>query len=650
MSIKNLVRSRAYLGPNCWSPSLTETDIDGENTGDSDAVHGRVRRPTMKMPPISLRTVLLTLCCSLQAVAEHMTPSPPPPLLLPSRCVFVAGYGVGDYEYKVQIGNFDGQEACAEAVHAAFPVANGASYRPDVSQRTRCLAELGMVSLGSSAGWCTCLFSNETANHDLPGTPCIHRKPTAGPLVGLYLALVLPVLLAPCLYRGCKWFYRDCRPWLISSPPSPTGHHQADNSSPFVLTMLLQAGFVITVTGMMPLFASKVHSWGPALAPLAFPRLGPHFEPHRFLALLPLGITLMLLSLRPSLANAKYTLVFTGIWMAFAAVMLTIYTEAAISGLTTWEASADDVLDVLRSPEFKLEAAAATLFLVNLSALFPIVYYGSLWRQPTRKLAAWRLTHLWRIWRIAMACVAIWAFVVLIFVAIDPTTPGVGKHGPDGLERIYLWGMLVQGVMFSVLKSPWRIRLQLHAVRTRRQRHASQDTLFEQAANTLAYKISHSAHTVSHFACKISHSAHRISHGIVPSRQEVGLPVWPLVDWPEQPAGLGARLVVQPLGNCPANDSSLQRILRDTDAACMDTVKLGHGGFSVVLRARLDGVQVAVKVARLIGTTDDTLTMAGLRQEVFVMRRDGFHHPHLCSCVVQERGLSRALDPIVPIR
>ena len=75
--------------------------------------------------------------------------------------------------------------------------------------------------------------------------------------------------------------------------------------------------------------------------------------------------------------------------------------------------------------ERELAAVAVAHLLIVLCTL-PIVCRGSLWR-PTRQIAAWRLRHLWGVYRTMMAVMGLWALVVIIIRAIAPETPSAKK-------------------------------------------------------------------------------------------------------------------------------------------------------------------------------------------------------------------------------
>jgi serine/threonine protein kinase len=62
-----------------------------------------------------------------------------------------------------------------------------------------------------------------------------------------------------------------------------------------------------------------------------------------------------------------------------------------------------------------------------------------------------------------------------------------------------------------------------------------------------------------------------------------------------------------------------------------EPVELGRGGFSVVLHAQLDGIPLAVKVAKPSGKGVPEQTMEAFTSEAHLMRSAGFPHEHLCA-------------------
>ena len=60
-------------------------------------------------------------------------------------------------------------------------------------------------------------------------------------------------------------------------------------------------------------------------------------------------------------------------------------------------------------------------------------------------------------------------------------------------------------------------------------------------------------------------------------------------------------------------------------------MKLGEGGFSVVVGAHLDGTPVALKVAK--GGGKEQAPIKALRQEWLIMKSASFHHEHLATYI-----------------
>ena len=130
----------------------------------------------------------------------------------------------------------------------------------------------------------------------------------------------------------------------------------------------------------------------------------------------------------------------------------------------------------------------------------------------------------------------------------------------------------------------------------------------------------------------------------------------PLAGWPEQPPGLRAQLVMHPRstdgledgsGLSPEDGSGLSLLPSSPKVLVVagrmseiSAFELGRGGFSVVLRAQLEGgVTVAVKIATIqrAEAIDDANGIVMCRKEADLMLQASFHHPHLCGCIVLEQ-------------
>jgi hypothetical protein len=128
----------------------------------------------------------------------------------------------------------------------------------------------------------------------------------------------------------------------------------------------------------------------------------------------------------------------------------------------------------------------------------------------------------------------------------------------------------------------------------------------------------------------------------------------PLTGWPEDPPRLGARLTIcrtsdpapelpepvpEPVPGdepgdgpaAPAAPSASDLIERAAGAHLAQPIELGRGGFAVVLSARLDGVPLAVKVAKPSSKGVANQVLEAFAREARLMRSAGFPHEHLCA-------------------
>ena len=430
-------------------------------------------------------------------------------------------------------------------------------------------------------------------------TGCCAANCYCGPFLGVYLALLLLVLVAPCLVKlACHW--RSS----VVKPPGSLGS--------LLLDALQHLGLFIIMVGVAPEITQELGKdyWWVHKPWRTHRNQGP--QVHHFFAFVPLGITLVMLSQRPSLANVRSVVIVALVGMSWAVAAIVIFTlQYTGPGQNQYR----------RYVPLALVCANLVLLLLFL----PVVCRGALWR-PTRRIAAWRLQHIWRVWRISMGVMGLWALTTLIIIAIAPDTPQLNGNGAGAaMERLHLWGFLVQGVAFSVLpQHKWRVSFQVAVVRMRSTRHLSSrddGPRRHEVVNALAKKI-----------------AHFTSIDAVAS---------PLADWPEQPPGLRAQLVMHPRdtdsledgrgsSSVPSSTKALAVAGRTTET---NAVELGRGGFSVVLTAQLEGVTVAVKIATFqrAEAIDDANGIVMCRKEADLMLQASFHHPHLCRCIVLEQ-------------
>lgn len=222
-------------------------------------------------------------------------------------------------------GNPRPEESCARAYNGVWQGAAGRWYTSEcfdysrVSPYARCLCRHGsrpsaeyvafatdheealLQARSGGEPWCgnTCMSIEYIS--DAPHRPitvhkingCCADNCYCIPVVGIYLALALPVLLGPIVLRR------------VARRPA---------SSPRILLLdvMSQLGILLVIVGVTPtlLYHSKI----PGLAPFG------KFRVHRFLGFVPLGISLVLLSLRPSLAEARYVVLAAFVFLAYAAV------------------------------------------------------------------------------------------------------------------------------------------------------------------------------------------------------------------------------------------------------------------------------------------------------------------------------------------
>lgn len=397
-------------------------------------------------------------------------------------------------------------------------------------------------------------------------------------VVGVYLALALPVLLGPIVLR------RGGR------------RHPASSTRIVLLDVMSQLGMLLVIVGVTPTLLNN--SDIPVLDVF-----GKKVRVHRFLGFVPVGISLVLLSLRPSLAEARYVVLAAFVFLAYAAVGIGVFLSIAFKRHR--RSSDDSAISIERTMQITIQTSAqafahVVLFLSLLSLLRR--RGGTLWR-PTREVAAWRLRRLWSIYRVCMALMAAWSLVVVIAATIDPNsvlTNMRDKTGSDAdFELLHAWSILVQGVVFSLLHREWRHRFHFCTRRMRAQTwRSSLENVGSKGGESTTEKLTAYLNEIS---VQLDPICQQSETSDAPS----------LVQWNEDPPRLGERLTL--LG-CGAT-----------------LMKLGEGGFSVVVGAHLDGTPVALKVAK--GGGKEQAPIKALRQEWLIMKSASFHHEHLATYI-----------------
>ena len=577
----------------------------------------------MSLPSTRVRSALLTLCCSLQTVRGDMHTSPPPP---PFGCVFVGGDGQGGPERLV--GLYDTPSACAQAAHSQYPTANGATYA--TTGNARCYAEFGMSGHDASSRWVSCLFPNVTALDCDFDTPCFYRlshvgntcgiDPSicgqmalrccaencyCGPILGVYLAPILLVLLGPCVLRRLAG-------------------RQAGRQAPRIplLTAMAQLGFILVLIAVIPQLehGADLRVYG-IRSPWRTKR-------HQFIAFLPLGLMLVLLSLLPSLGDTRAVVAIAFLFMGYA---LAVIVASSMTVVYHLEQSANEAFDAIHPNSrsaILIYLAVAVANLILFLATLPIVCRGSLLR-PTRQRAAWRLRHLWWVWRTGMAIVSLWYLVIIIIRAVAPETPGLNGDNMDehdrNMELLYLISMVVQGALFSLLGHNRRTRLSFLAVRLSMRRRWPRHLSSQEYGPRVAVRSS--------IVEILQHASLISTHSSASRHDAVDTHAASLAVWLEDPPGLGARLVVHGMSNRRAEGTTLFTSSTTTEAADPVT-ELGQGGYAIVLRAQLGSRPVAAKVAKPTSRREDTAQkIEAFQREVQVMMRAGFRHDHLLECV-----------------
>ena len=270
-------------------------------------------------------------------------------------------------------------------------------------------------------------------------------------LLALAATLCGPSLLGACV-RACMRAVRDVRG--AASHPCAASHLHwnappismppADRPRGWLSSALLLLGHTLLVLAMIPLVCRIVSdSGGPFLA------LHGQFEsPHRWAALLPSALTLMLLGTRPSVADAprvlRFSLTFAAICIAVAAVMIAQMLDRFNVGSSPW-------IQCL---------ILALLCIVVVLVLLPVMLLPPLAR-PSRALALRKLRWLWVVWRLLLALSGLWSFGQLIGIyacGIDAEICDMGVNTNNGKdlawEVTYLAGMGTQGVLYWYATRP----------------------------------------------------------------------------------------------------------------------------------------------------------------------------------------------------
>ena len=209
--------------------------------------------------------------------------------------------------------------------------------------------------------------------------------------------------------------------------------------------------------------------------------LWPLQRSHHFGALVPVGVTLMLLAVRPSLSDTYAVLIVSAVGAtALLASSLASFTHGLgrlqAYDVTRQELWSKSVAENRVWSEFAASCATSAACLVfalplvrNVATIQCRVASG-----PSMSTVSRRLSRLWLVWRGGNACVALWNVSILIITYVDPFSPLVdGDYYllPD--ERVYHMTMLV-----SVLVCVWlpthraRLHLSLLWLKSPLRRHA----------------------------------------------------------------------------------------------------------------------------------------------------------------------------------
>ena len=392
-----------------------------------------------------------------------------------------------------------------------------------------------------------------------------------------------------------------------------------------LLTALMHVGIILLMISAASVFGTLFQiPW------LRIPwRLWSDFEFNNYtlfveaFVIFPLGMTLVLLSLRPALSDAKTLVRLTLGFIVYAGACTALSLAQAITFAPYFTRP--------RSPTRRIRWFALGWFIAYISmalvhllvvlAFLPILLRGPLWKPPTRQLAIWRLRRFWRNWRLLMSLLAILALAAIIASYVSPYWPFVYALKD---ARPFVWIVFVETALFSLLPQyKWRLRLMLIA-QHQRLRGSSWNNAGRRdaAADELAQSISQSVLTL----VSPQHTLAEVSPQNAPVASPEARPASSGVDWPEQPAGLGAGLVIRRAADAATHADGTADA--DGTAHADAVVELGRGGFSVVLSAHLDGKPVAVKVARRTSWTDIVF-----RSEALLMQRADFRHQHLSAIV-----------------
>ena len=401
--------------------------------------------------------------------------------------------------------------------------------------------------------------------------------------------------------------------------PAPWSASRADRPRGWLSSALISIGQLLLAVSLMPLVL-LVSGRGP-LPDLSFGR-----QPHRWVALLPTALTMLLLGVRPSAGDAmrvlRFSFAFTAFCVAFAVLMLMEMKTHRV-GTSPW----------IQSLLIAVTATIVALLMLPIQLRRPLL-------SPSRELAAWKLRWLWGVWRACMAIAAVWSGGQFIATyACDGVRCDLRVNYKElGWERAYLAALCLQDAFYCyALRPSFRLRLVFVSVHQRRPhtigewqrvwtvllrpyRFPAQDAgdtrwrLPGPAHNALRSGSRSPTTTAEHPHQTTAEHQHQTTY-LKGQQMEMNQlayssqyswpsPAVPRPDklaWESWPEGLAARIQMSH-GRRGGGGERREEDAGSGDGTHDGPAVLGRGGFGVVISATLDGViPVAAKLLQPFG-------------------------------------------------
>ena len=408
--------------------------------------------------------------------------------------------------------------------------------------------------------------------------------------------LLLPLLLLPtlCAVRRCMLARRGVhRQPIAPAQPQDTLTAWPDIPRGPLELVVAQVGILLAAAGVIPIiFSSGNHN------PIG---VWPTTQVHRFIGLSPVGVSCLLLIIRPIPRDAHLTRLTSRLCVAVLCTM--VVASIFVACAQHWRLEHLNASTSYRQRlqgEVVTHGIVATVCIACARALMPNVMpdrwtcHGS--STTSIDIAQRSLSRLWLVWRTLNVFTGLMLSILFVFSFVDPRNPTMPNDWfmvPS--ERIFLVCTAIVTISCGMLPTRYaRHRFWLIGVfASHRRRHSP-----TRRSLSMIELDTGSVGSPQNVASSTMTSCHAVS----PSS-----PSLPWVEWPE---GVGAKVSI------------------------VRGVFLGSGGFGYVARGRLEGKPVAIK--RFLHGSDLEMLRV-FRHEAELMRAIK-PHPHVCgsfgACIV----------------